>query len=55
MLEDVAAFLVVAPIASSLAMLVGVAWLIGHRWSSIDRAGKPVTLVEGEAQTRRRT
>jgi hypothetical protein len=55
MLEDVAAFLILAPIASSLATLVGVVWLIGHRWSSIDRAAKPVTFVEGEAPTRRKS
>jgi hypothetical protein len=56
MLDDVAAFLIVAPVASSLLLvaLLGV-WLLGGRGLGPRRAARRVTLIETEAPVRGKT
>jgi hypothetical protein len=56
MLDDVAAFLVVGPLASSLALVVLLAfWLLGGRGLGRRPATTRVTLVETEAPVRGKT
>lgn len=56
MLYDVAAFLLVAPVAGSLLLVVLIAvWLLGGRRLGPRRVSRPVTLVEREAPLRGKT
>ena len=56
MLDDVAAFLVVAPLASSLILVVLLAvWLLGGRGLGPRRTPRPVPVVKTEAPVRGKT
>ncbi len=56
MLEDVAAFLVVGPVASTLLVATLIAiWLLRGRERSPGRGGLTVTLVETEVPAGRKT